>query len=112
MLKMPTDQLDIEVAHRDIGSEMVTYLVTGGAGFIGWHPREALLPRGNAVRVPDHSWTGRRENLPDDVELIASDVSDPSVLDHAVDGIADCFHLAAVASPRYTVEVDLRNDRT
>ena len=43
---------------------MTTWLVTGGAGFIGSHLCEALLARGDAVRVLDDLSTGKRENLP------------------------------------------------
>ena len=39
------------------------YLVTGGAGFIGSHIAEALVKRGDRVRVLDNLMTGKRENL-------------------------------------------------
>ena len=42
---------------------MPTYLVTGGAGFIGSHIAQALVERGDKVRVLDNLSTGRRENL-------------------------------------------------
>jgi UDP-glucose 4-epimerase len=77
---------------------MTTYLVTGGAGFIGSHLCEALLARGDAVRVLDNLSTGKRENLSRDVELIEADAADESIMRSAVEGVAGCFHLAAVAS--------------
>ena len=40
-----------------------TYLVTGGAGFIGSHLAEELVRRGERVRVVDSLITGKRENL-------------------------------------------------
>ena len=42
---------------------MATYLVTGGAGFIGSHLAEELVRRGERVRVVDSLITGKRENL-------------------------------------------------
>ena len=42
---------------------MRTYLVTGGAGFIGSHITEALVHRGDRVRVLDNLSTGNRQNL-------------------------------------------------
>jgi len=55
----------------------VTYLVTGGAGFIGSNIVEELLKRGHAVRVIDNFSTGHRENLAPflkDIELIEGDI--------------------------------------
>ena len=40
-----------------------TYLVTGGAGFIGSHFCEALLARGDSVVVLDDLSSGKRSNL-------------------------------------------------
>ena len=42
---------------------MATYLVTGGAGFIGSSIAEKLLQNGETVRVFDDFSTGRRQNL-------------------------------------------------
>src|SRR4051812_1872487 len=42
---------------------MSSYLVTGGAGFIGSHLAEELTRRGNRVRVVDSFITGKRRNL-------------------------------------------------
>ena len=42
---------------------MGTYLVTGGAGFIGSHIVRALVERGDRVRVLDNLCTGNRDNL-------------------------------------------------
>jgi len=77
---------------------MPRYLVTGGCGFVGAHLCRALLREGHAVRVLDDLSTGRRENLPDGVELLVGDVADPVCLEAAIADIDGCFHLAAVAS--------------
>ncbi len=75
-----------------------TYLVTGGAGFIGSHLCEALLDRGDQVRVLDDLSTGQRENLAAAVELIEGDIADTAAVRRAVEGVSGCFHLAATAS--------------
>ncbi|MGI4950382.1 MAG: NAD-dependent epimerase/dehydratase family protein [Janthinobacterium lividum] len=74
------------------------YLVTGGAGFIGSHLTDALLAAGHRVRVLDDLSTGKRANLDPAVELVVGDVSDPAAVRAAFDGVAGCFHLAAIAS--------------
>ena len=43
---------------------MARWLVTGGAGFIGSHLAQALLDRGEAVRVADDLSTGKPPTSP------------------------------------------------
>src|ERR1700733_14616600 len=77
---------------------MSTYLVTGGAGFIGSHLCDALIARGDTVRVLDNLSTGHRTNLPPTAAFIKGDVADPKIVAEAIDGVDGCFHLAAIAS--------------
>lgn len=77
---------------------MARYLVTGGAGFIGSHLCDALMARGDTVRVLDDLSTGHRENLPDNTDLIVGDIADPDTARRVMEGIDGCFHLAAIAS--------------
>jgi UDP-glucose 4-epimerase len=79
-------------------SRMTTYLVTGGAGFIGSHLCEALVARGDRIRVIDNFSTGHRGNIPAGAALIEADVADPAAVAEALDGTDGCFHLAAIAS--------------
>ena len=77
---------------------MSHYLVTGGAGFIGSHLCDALIARGDQVRVLDDLSTGHRHNLPPGVELTVGDIVDPETSLRATEGVDGCFHLAAIAS--------------
>jgi UDP-glucose 4-epimerase len=80
---------------------MATYLVTGGAGFIGSNIVDKLLERGETVRVLDDFSTGKEENVQhftDDVELIRGDVRDRDTVDRAVGGVDYVLHQAALAS--------------
>ncbi len=52
----------------------LTYVVTGGAGFIGSHIAERLLRAGERVRVIDNLLTGKREHL-DFLKAIGGDLS-------------------------------------
>ncbi len=76
----------------------MTTLVTGGCGFIGSHLVDALLARGEAVRVLDDLSTGRAERLPGGATLIRASVADPRAVADAMAGADRCFHLAAIAS--------------
>jgi len=77
---------------------MACFLVTGGAGFIGSHLVHALLSEGHTVRILDDLSSGHRKNVPQRVELIEADVTDPLAVESALDGVDGCFHLAAIAS--------------
>ena len=82
---------------------LMTFVVTGGGGFIGSHLARALLAQGRAVRVVDDFSTGQRPLVPAGAELIEGDVND--VADRAVAGAEAVFHLAAMPSvPRSIAE--------
>ncbi|MFO0904063.1 MAG: SDR family oxidoreductase [Pirellulales bacterium] len=93
---------------------MKTFLVTGGAGFIGSHLVHALVRRGERVRVLDNLSTGSLANLQavqDDVELIVGDATDPHVASAAVAGVDTVFHEAALPSVSRSVEDPLASHR-
>lgn len=92
---------------------MALCLVTGGAGFIGSHLAEALLQRGDAVRVLDNFSTGKEENIdwvtalrlpPDRFELVRGDIRDLETCRQACAGSAFVFHQAALGSVPRSVE--------
>lgn len=86
---------------------MRTFLVTGGAGFIGSHIATALVERGDRVRVFDNLCTGRRENfehIADKIEFLEGDLTDPAAMAQAVSGVDCIFHEAALASVPRSLE--------
>jgi UDP-glucose 4-epimerase len=79
---------------------MTRYLVTGGAGFIGSHIAEALLRRGDQVRILDNFSTGFRTNLEPlaGAEVLEGDVRSYHIVREAVEGIDIVLHQAALPS--------------
>lgn len=70
-------------------------LVTGGAGFIGSHLCERLVSE-NEVTVVDRFSNSSPDWVPDEVDLIDGDLTDPSVVATTITGDLDAvFHFAA-----------------
>jgi len=92
---------------------MSSYLVTGGAGFIGSHLAQELLRRGERVRVVDSFITGNRKNLAQlpSVEFLEGDLGDLAVAKAAVHGIEFVLHQAAIPSVPRSVEDPLTSNR-
>lgn len=93
---------------------MSTYLVTGGAGFIGSHLVRRLLREGGEVRVVDNLATGHRARLREvdaHVEFIEGDLADPAVCDKVVKGIEYVLHQAAVPSVQRSVQDPVPTNR-
>ena len=89
---------------------MRTFLVTGGAGFIGSHIAEALVRRGDKVRVLDNLSTGYLSNLDairDRIEFVEGDLVDAPLVAKVVEGVDCIFHEAALASVPRSVEAPL-----
>ena len=93
----------------------MTYLVTGGAGFIGSHVAEKLLRRGERVVVIDnfndyYDPTIKQRNAEqlrdyDNCDMIEGDIRDVALVDRlfAEQGITHVAHLAAMAGVRESV---------
>lgn len=90
-----------------------TILITGGAGFIGRHVAQALLARGDRVRILDslieqvHPTRARPAELAADAELIVGDVRDEAAVLKALSGVDQVVHLAAevgVGQSMYAVD--------
>ena len=86
---------------------MATHLVTGGAGFIGSSIAEALLAKGEKVRILDDFSSGRRSNiasLKGEVEVIEGTITDPATVAKAMKGVEIVFHQAAIPSVQRSIE--------
>jgi nucleoside-diphosphate-sugar epimerase len=79
---------------------MSSYLVTGGAGFIGSHLVMRLLHDGHHVRIVDNLVTGSRANLPEPerVDFIEADLANAKIAQKAVQGMEFVLHQAAIPS--------------
>src|SRR5688500_9515100 len=91
-----------------------TYLITGGAGFIGSHLAEALLARGDSVVALDNLSTGQAQNLDGmaghpNFRFIQASVLDELAVDEAVHEADVVIHLAAAVGVKLIVERPLRS---
>ena len=81
-----------------------TFLITGGAGFIGSHLTDRLLAEGGRVRILDNLSSGSMKNLADAarsgdrLEVIEGDLRDLPTVERAVRGVSVIFHQAAMRS--------------
>ena len=86
---------------------MATYLVTGGAGFIGSHVVHELVRRGEAVRVLDNLATGKIANLAAGsgrIDFHEADIRDPGAISPHFAGADYVIHLAALPSVARSVD--------
>ena len=92
---------------------MSSYLVTGGAGFIGSHLAEALVARGHTVRVVDNLAGGKRSNLAhlSGVEFLEGDLADMASAEQAVRGMDYVLHQAAIPSVPRSVNDPVTSNR-
>jgi len=110
----------MQVTHaerRQFGSAGATYLVTGGAGFIGSQLAEALLDRGDRVIVLDDLSTGSLDNLRLVVnhpllEVVTGSVRDELVVDELMHRCDRVIHLAAAVGVRLIIDEPLRSFST
>ena len=80
---------------------MTTYLVTGGAGFIGSHLVQRLVHDGHDVTVLDDFSSGDRENIAnvaDRIRVIEGSITDANACREAMRGATYVLHHAAMAS--------------
>ncbi len=81
--------------------------MTGGAGFIGSNLVNALVERGDNVRVIDDLSSGRTENLKDvagQIEFFKADIRDTENLSRVLVGVDFVLHQAAIPSVSRSVD--------
>jgi nucleoside-diphosphate-sugar epimerase len=86
---------------------MALYVVTGGAGFIGSHLVEALVKRGEQVRVFDDFSSGKLENFAncaDQIEVVEGDLCQMEDVRRVVDGADYVLHQGALRSVPRSVD--------
>lgn len=100
-------------------AESLTYLITGGAGFIGSHLTDALLAAGQRVLVIDDLSTGRYANVAHHAgnprfHFARASIRDEIVLDRLASQADVIVHLAAavgvqliVQQPVHTIETNV-----
>ena len=96
-----------------------SFLVTGGAGFVGSNLVEKILDLGYKVRVLDNFSTGKKRNIEkfldnSNFELMEGDIRELIICQKACDGIDYVLHQAALGSvprsindPRTTNDVNI-----
>jgi len=80
---------------------MNKYLVTGGAGFIGFHTVDQLLEQEQRVVVLDNFSSCHRENLPDSnplLEIVEGDIRDASAVAVATQGVSHSLQMPCWAT--------------
>jgi len=80
----------------------IEYLVTGAAGHLGWTVTQALLARGETVRVLVLPSDAHAPQLPDNVKVFVGDVRDPATLEPCFETDSDTalivIHCAAIVT--------------
>jgi UDP-glucose 4-epimerase len=94
-----------------------TYLITGGAGFIGSHLAERLLEQGHAVTVVDDLSTGSEGNVAHlrgrpGFQLVRGSVEDASTMAVLVSRCDAVYHLASAVGVQLVANEPIRTIRT
>ena len=84
-----------------------SFLVTGGAGFIGTNLVQRLLGEGGRVFVLDNLSSGFASNIPSGVNFIEGDVADPNIW-KTLPSVDYIYHLGAMVSVVESIEDPIR----
>ncbi|MCA9354900.1 MAG: NAD-dependent epimerase/dehydratase family protein [Candidatus Kaiserbacteria bacterium] len=82
-----------------------TFLITGGAGFIGTNLSEYLVAEGHTVKVVDDLSAGTDPaRLPDAVDFHKTDIRNTAELTKLCSGVDVIVHLAALPRVQFSIE--------
>lgn len=108
------DTFSVKLHTKDLSN--LSFLVTGGAGFIGSHITEYLLGAGAGhVRVLDDLSTGFEKNISPfkaytNFRFIQGSITDPAICQEACKGVNVVLHQAALGSVPRSVENPIRTN--
>lgn len=99
------------VEHPD--SRAQTYLITGGAGFVGSHLADTLVAEGNRVVALDDLSTGRMENIRQlsdhpAFDFVRGSITDAETVDRLTEQADVVIHLAASVGVKLILEQPVR----
>jgi nucleoside-diphosphate-sugar epimerase len=80
---------------------VATYLITGGAGFIGSNIAKTLVAKGEKVKILDNFNTGKKDNIAefiDEIEVIDGDFTNEKMVQSALKQVDVVFHQGAIPS--------------
>ena len=106
-----------EAFHGNTSLDQYSFLITGGAGFIGSHIVEYLMHHGaKKVRVLDNLLTGNINNLQPflnhpNFEFIEGDINDLPTCHKACEGMDFLSHQAALGSVPRSIKDPIRTNR-
>ena len=81
-----------------------TYLVTGGAGFIGSNLVDELINQGHRVMIIDNLSTGKKENINQSAQFINADIRNLEEIKPYFNGADGVFHVAALPRVQLSIE--------
>lgn len=89
----------------------MTYLITGGAGFVGTNLIERLLRDGHQVIVVDDLVGGKAERLSWQVRFHRLDICETEKLTEVMRGVDVVVHLAALPRVQYSIDFPFETQR-
>ncbi|MEA2038026.1 MAG: GDP-mannose 4,6-dehydratase [Nanoarchaeota archaeon] len=96
---------------------MSTFLITGGAGFIGSHLADYLLRKGEKVIIIDNLSTGKKENIVHlaenpNLQFFEGDITNEELVGKLIKDCDIIYHLAAAVGVRLVIEKPLDSLKT